>query len=133
MEHIPSQHADTGPQTRHERARAQLVAALRDCLDSIAAQRAPASWGTVHSSAESVAVLRGCIAEFAKSLRHRGESPERGLIAFKRELHDVIPESGGTDAFTRMAMGWCIEAYYAAEPPPSSVSHREAGRGFVSS
>ena len=127
-----SKHGDPGIQAAHDSARAGLIAALKECLDSIVAAPGELLAGSGVASAESTAALRGCIVQYSSALRAQGETPERALIAFKRVLHDVVPRSVDTDAFTRTAVGWCIEAYYSAEPPPRPTPPRAGGGGLVS-
>ena len=92
-----------------------VVVALEACIASVA-QLPPdaADDPLLHVSPDTVDALRGCVAEYAHTLRAIDDPPERVLVALKAMLNDVVPDSLNPDAFKSAAITWCIEAYYDA-------------------
>ena len=78
-------------------------------------ERSASQGSPLHASVETVDVLCGCVAEYAKTLRVMGEPPERVLISLKSILGRGVPNTLDADAFKRVAITWCIEAYFAPD------------------
>ena len=109
------QPAATTTELKRAEAERSVVVALEACIASVA-QLPPdmADDPFLHVSPDTVDALRGCVAEYAHTLRAIDDPPERVLVALKAMLNDVVPESLNPDAFKSAAITWCIEAYYDA-------------------